>query len=322
MNTHILYHRPDLDGMCSREVVCLYLQRSGINKANVTCIGVDYNDDFDTVIESIPPNVDVFLADFSFIRAKEEDPCRWMRELVAKSQTLTWIDHHETAIVMAEGQEWAEAPNVKKYLDSSRAACEIAWDVLMERTPKPPIVYHLGRYDVWDHSHPLTKIIQEGFFFTLKTSNDPDSLWKDALLGDPSLFESVAKRGTTLELKMQMDAQMLAPQVQVLNIPATVLGTGDKDVLTVLVLNDQMFTSRRFEGAIKNLEKEGKSADLMVMFALQQKQGKPAWRMGLYSTNPQVNCAAIAQTLGGGGHHGAAGTYTTELPDWLKEALP
>lgn len=75
-STYVLYHRPDLDGMCSREIVCLHLQRSGINKANVTCIGVDYNDDFDAVIENILPDAEVFLADFSFIRAKEEDPCQ------------------------------------------------------------------------------------------------------------------------------------------------------------------------------------------------------------------------------------------------------
>ena len=42
------------------------------------------------------------------------------------------------------------------------------------------------------------------------------------------------------------------------------------------------------------------------------------WRVSLYSTKPEVDCAAIAKLLGGGGHRGAAGFICEKLP-WETE---
>ena len=38
------------------------------------------------------------------------------------------------------------------------------------------------------------------------------------------------------------------------------------------------------------------------------------WRVSLYSTKPEVDCGAIAKSLGGGGHRGAAGFICEKLP--------
>ena len=43
---------------------------------------------------------------------------------------------------------------------------------------------------------------------------------------------------------------------------------------------------------------------------------EPAW-VSLYSTREDVDCGAIAKSLGGGGHKGAAGFICDELP-WTK----
>ena len=51
--------------------------------------------------------------------------------------------------------------------------------------------------------------------------------------------------------------------------------------------------------------------DVMVAYC-KLKTGK--WRVGLYSTKPGVDCGAIAKSLGGGGHKGAAGFLCDELP--------
>lgn len=85
----------------------------------------------------------------------------------------------------------------------------------------------------------------------------------------------------------------------------------------VLLLNDQRMTSGHF--AFDNGEK-GEKADLYVPFAL--RDGR--WKISFYRSGngSEVDCSRIAETLGGGGHPGAAGANVTELPEWISRFFP
>ena len=139
----VIYHRVDFDGIFSGDTVKKFgLDRLGYEP---DMFGYNYGDDI--------PNLDlirsydrVVLVDISF-------PPDYMKVLWNIEQsipgTITWIDHHITAIENSISGEYDNLPGLREV---GTAACELTWKYFYPDIPVPNVIQHLGAYDVWDRT--------------------------------------------------------------------------------------------------------------------------------------------------------------------------
>jgi hypothetical protein len=145
-----VYHKADLDGVCSAAIVKHFVPECELH-------GMDYGDEFPwdrvmpTVGVSDPASVGeyprtVCMVDFSL---GLDDMTR-----LAEAAELVWIDHHKTAI---EALCVPGGPRFKYYnCRSSYAACELTWESLRHSVDEaiPEAVRLLGAYDSWRKDDP------------------------------------------------------------------------------------------------------------------------------------------------------------------------
>lgn len=126
------FHSQDLDGHCAGAIV-----KSRFPECEM--IGINYGETPDLEVIC---GEDIIMVDFSF----QPD---WMKEIADCAKSLTWIDHHKTALEDAAGQGYDSLPGLREI---GKAGCELAWEYFYPALEMPEAVYLLGRYDVWDHS--------------------------------------------------------------------------------------------------------------------------------------------------------------------------
>ena len=157
MNTIVIYHRADFDGLFSGAVCKLFMPDAKL-------IGWDYGDP----IPQIPEGTDkVYIVDLSIpglMLTKEE-------EWVTTGAEIVWIDHHASAIAKYS----PEYPGLRC---DGVAACRLAWQwfVCMEGAEAPPTKEQFlnraveepfaltlaGEYDIWNLTDPLAVAFQFG----------------------------------------------------------------------------------------------------------------------------------------------------------------
>ncbi len=270
------YHEADLDGHCSGAIV---------KHAFPECemIGYDYGKRFPWA--AITPGEDVVMVDVSL-------PASEMGQLSALC-LLTWIDHHKTAIEDA-ARAGLIIPGVRTV---GLAACELAWGYFMPNLPVPRAVRLLGRYDVWDHGDAEVLPFQFGAkVLDLDPRGGADrGLWQELFKDHRPDVERIVENGQLiLKYKRHGDAKKAD------NAFETRLGG-----LRVIAMNGHG-NSESFRSVYA---RERHAA--MVMFHM-RRDGQ--WRVSVYSDNEDVDCGAICKARGGGGHKGAAGFITTEMP--------
>jgi len=340
----IIYHRADFDGKASRAIVEHWLNArfAELNRSiSIECIGADYGDDHSAILRRVAPDSLVFMVDFSLLNTEsDESPAAPTHNLALRSHCLVWIDHHASAIKAAETVEWGL--NVVRVFNTTRAACELAWDFLHPNELMPEIIRLIGRYDVWDHTDPRTLAVQAGIRYTfseigleVKDKRGREvrekELWTFILDSAtapsyPPLFTEwfigVMEKGRTLEKNMLFEARSSVPSmirfyVDTTDLPAHAVNL-PYTKLRVAALNDQRFTSRMFTAEVEQNELK---YDLLIIFAIRVTNSGLRWKLGFYSENPNIDCSAIAESLGGGGHRSAAGAHVPVLPGWL-DVLP
>lgn len=282
---HIFYHSADLDGMCSG-AICKYVMPDAILH------GINYGDAFPW--EEISSEDKVYMVDFSLQPFSDmvrlNDFCR-----------LYWIDHHKSAII-----EWEEHNRPIEFgaLDTSKAACELAWGFLTppyKAVAMPLAVYWLGRYDIWKHEEvPGSLEFQYGVRL-YDTHPQNQLFWKD-LFEDDALTESIQRQG---ELLLRYERE------QNKKFASAYAFETELDGLRCIALNKGFTNSLVFESVY-----DPNKHDAALSFAY--RGGK--WTISLYATKPEVDVSIICKSRGGGGHKGAAGFQCDTLP-FLKEAV-
>lgn len=275
--THlVLYHSSDLDGVFS---AALIVQKYGLE--NVKCIPVNYGMEFPfNEIEEGVKNV--WVVDFSF-----EDK---MSEIAQKLQldyhiTLTWIDHHESAIRKNPGANYINGAR-----SVGKGACEMVYHYLYNDEATILIKY-LSTYDVWDKERfnwDLIMNIQYG----VRARVGLDASKAVSLLSrtmSPTFIRDLATEGSVI---LSWTDQVNEGYVKCSAFEGTICG------VKAVFMNTNVFNSNVFKSYNGEYE-------IMVPFRY-EKNGLV--RFSIYADhNDKVNCAEMAERFGGGGHVGAAG---------------
>lgn len=269
----IIHHSRDLDGYCSGAILKKRFPHGQL---------IPY--DYGQAIPQIDEGDEVILVDVSF-------PMPAMIIEANKCKSFTWIDHHISAI--KEFNELNEAGLVHKitpFLKDGIAACELAWVWAFPDIGVPMAVNLLGMYDTWrNHDKKLwdTKILP--FQYGMRTMCNSADSFPYALL-DESLDEE-------LDDIIQLGQIILDYQKDQYAIAAKSAFTFEWKGCRCIALNGAGFSSMAFE-SVYDEEKH----DIMMPF----KFDGTKWVFSLYTTK-EIDCSALAKSMGGGGHKKAAG---------------
>lgn len=282
MGTICLYHSADFDGICSAAIVFNHYQRQGIN---IQLRGVNYG-------QPLPPNLegnDVILVDFSY-------DFETMSRLKQLCKSFTWIDHHigviEDPLIAAIG--------INGLRKVGAAACELCWERLFGSSqPVPTAVTLLGRYDVWQETHPLweSHILPFQYGLRLRFLTPTDSIWAEFFYAPSSSEEIVNKiirtGATILDYEKTQNKRYLSSW----GFETSLNGHA------AIACNRGSANSALFDSV-------GAVYPLLITFCM---KSDGSWAVSLYSKQ-DINCCAIAQSFGGGGHRKAAGFSVKTLP--------
>ena len=279
------YHRGDLDGHASGAIIKKQFPE-------IQLYGIDYEDDFPwDFIESAKPDI-VVMADFSL-------PMIDMERLKSMVPSFIWVDHHVTAINNAAIAGFGTLG----LREVGTAACELCWTLFFTNTKMPIAVYLLGRFDVWDlKADPRIMDFQFGMLGRVTDPADPasDSLW-DMLLGGSGWIlndevDSICQVGGFIQAYQELrDIKYMARFAFLTNLAGH----------AALAVNIGTGGSLKFQG-----DPRAKDADLFISFA----KLPFGWLVNLYSEKDYIDCGALAQMYGGGGHKSSAGFRPSVLP--------
>ncbi len=202
---------------------------------------------------------------------------------MTKLDNLIWIDHHVTAIQDCN----PDIPGVRRV---GTGACQLVWEFLYPGTPIPETVRLLAEYDVWDHSDMKTLPFQYGFRMFDDTLPDNQSLWKQFFLFN-GIGEVLGTGRAILKYEQSQNKKLCK---------SFVFQT-EFEGYNAVCINRGFTNSKVFDSLPET--------DLMITFC---RTPYKIWAVSLYSKT--VDCGAIAQKYGGGGHKGAAGFQCEEIP--------
>jgi len=267
------YHKSDLDGHCSGAIVKRKFPQCEM-------IGVDYLDKLDNFVFTAGETV--YIVDFSF---DIDEMMKYNRFI-----DIHWIDHHKSKIDEAHNLGFIAAGG--QSLEIGQAGCELTWQYLYPKEPIPKAVFHLGRYDVWDHSDLDTLPFQYGM--RQQDNTYPESSLWDNIFKKCQTIEGVIKVGKTI---IAYEKTQNAKYAKGMSYEAEFHG------LRAIIMNKAYANSLSFE-SVYDPEKH----DIMILFGV--KPGEVKYT--LFCTKPDIDVSAIAKTYGGGGHKGAAGFYRSK----------
>jgi uncharacterized protein len=307
----VIYHSADFDGIFCREIARKFLPTA-------TLIGWDYGNP-----KLRLPEGRVYILDLS-------PECLDFSTFGSTGDPdIIWIDHHKSAI-----EKWPKA--YRGYRIDGVAACRLAWQWFSKHelfhqptagsfavplplkqefidrvVPEPYAVRLAGEYDIWDRRDPNAEVFQ----FGLRSEELTDFEWAQLL--DPTVSNVLSGTGmeqTNSELIVThlLKNGRLLQRYQQQSDASTVASrsfTQKWEGLTFLCLNTARCNSLTFTSAVKP------EHDALMGFYWNGKK----WTFSLYHAphRTDIDLSQIAVKYGGGGHRGACGFQTSELP-WPK----
>ena len=300
--TKVLHHN-DNDGRCAAALIAAYLGRTSIVPKDF--FEVDYNVDIDSIIHKVEKDETVWIVDFSL------QP-EMMTKLLDITSKVIWIDHHKSAIEKYKDFKLPEHlvtdmnnGEIAGIRSVEKSGCELTAEYiamcsggdLFKETPE--FVKLVGDYDTWQFKYGLAT---EYFYYGVSVIGA--GLWQvwPKLILKGVTVEEVKNAGFFIHSYLQNQYKELAKRGV---YPIEFHGYKG------IALNTAQLGSKQFE-VIQGV----KDVDIMVPFFWNGKQ----WRVGVYSTNPHIDCSAICTQYGGGGHKAAAGFFTDNIPHELFES--
>jgi len=268
-----LYHRSDLDGQCSGAIVKL-------RDKNVVMHGIEYGDE---VPWDLIDGHDLIIVDWSF------QPWSLFEEVISRAKTVTWIDHHISAI-----EEYSDKyyPNVTAVLDTKYAACELVWFYCYDEETLPEAVKLLGRYDVWDHEDENVLPFQ---YRMRMEDTDPNNTEFWSKIFSSNLYQYIKEGRLILKYEQQQNKKSIEA------IGFDVIFNG----MLWLSANRTRINSKFFDAKYDPERFAG-----MISWGWTGEH----WTVSLYTTHDNVDCSKICKSMGGGGHQKAAGFQCESLP--------
>ena len=277
-----IYHRADLDGVCSAAIVLHYELRY---EPHTELLGWTHGDPIPW--DRIGAANKVFLVDLSF-------PDQDMQRLIDTVPNLVWIDHHKTAM-----ERWAGSTiaGVRKV---GQAACELCWDYFNLTAQQPLAVQWLGRWDTraWVNDIHSERIKEFQYGMRALNPGVAHECWQQLLWSceSPVVLQTLIEHGNVvLRFARQQYAELTPFAFE------TTL-----DGHQVLALNT-------YKGSERFDEIWAAHPDCVAMVPFLWRGDVRKWEVSLYSDRG-FDCAAIAKAHRGGGHAGAAGFQCNALP--------
>jgi oligoribonuclease NrnB/cAMP/cGMP phosphodiesterase (DHH superfamily) len=276
----IIYHSRDLDGWTSGAILKARFPHA-------TLIGYDYGQP----IPIVPNEEDVIMVDVSMKMPE-------LFAFAARMRSFTWIDHHISAINEFREYEATHEHRMATVLQDGLAACELAWGWAFMNLPLPPVVLLLGMYDTWrngDQKYWNERIMpfQYGMRAMCQSPESfPTGLFSN--LEEGEIDEIIHMGKIILDYQKEQDTKA-----------AKGAFTFEWQGHRIIALNGGGFNSNAFKSVY-----DPDVHDIMMPF----KWAGTYWVFSLY-TEKVINCSAIAEKFGGGGHKKAAGFQLTKFAD-------
>lgn len=281
MSVKIFYHSSDPDGWCSAAIIKHEYQTADLYPIN-------YGEPFPW--SQINKTDDIWMADFCL------QPFEDMITLKKSCKSLTWIDHHISAL-----NAYKESGITLNGLQANgRGACELVWKFVYPDTPIPRAVDLIASYDVWDHSNPDTVPFIYGIRSFKDTSPTNALLWNTILFFREKSnwkIEAIINRGAVV---LDYIYSENADYVQAYSFETEI------DGYRVIACNRGIAGKKLFDAVW-----DDSKYDIACTFC---RLPSKKWTVSLYSDKPNVDVSKIAVKYGGGGHAGASGCQVDELP--------
>ncbi len=276
-----IYYHNDLDGRCAAAIAYRAIEAERVKGIKVDLIELDYKDKIK--VKEINLCEKIFIVDFSF---KPEI----MEKVLLLTKNIVWIDHHKTAF------EYKYSQKVMMGIrDNAYSGCELAWKYFYGKKGMPKAIELIGDRDKW-----AWKFGKETAHFNvglkLYDHQPQDSIW-DRLFGLPIRLAEVPNIIKKGELCLKFRDNFCEDYCKSYGFETKFEG------YKCFALGLYMFGSEAFGSRMKDY-------DICLSFAYLGDR----WTIGLYSDGKDIDVGKIAQQYGGGGHKGAAGFVSKNLP--------
>ena len=278
------FHHNDLDGRCAGFWV--HYKENLLEGNNIEMIEIDYKDEFP--MDSIKQGERVYIVDFSIYPET-------MRELLKITKDIVWIDHHESAVTRYKDFEH-ELPGVRKI---GIAGCVLTYIYLFIMNDKfdedmvtkvPMFTRLIGDRDVW------------AWVFEDRTRDFCNGLMIYDTSPTSDLWTALLNHGTKA-IEQQGQVVTAYRKVSAMDYLKSYAFETEFEGYKVIACNAAKVNSEFFEA----MGLDG-IYDIMMPFVWDGSK----WVISMYST--KIDVQEIAMKYGGGGHKGAAGFMSKELP--------
>jgi oligoribonuclease NrnB/cAMP/cGMP phosphodiesterase (DHH superfamily) len=322
VTTHIIHHN-DLDGYASAGIAKAFLEKQGIHPH---FIEMNYGMELPDVFKREDT---VYMFDFSLQPFDEA-----MEALADRVENFIWIDHHASSISaykllqQEKGLSWGyDGVRLDGYCG---AELTWAWFRLPDRSlseleelchEAPEAIKLVGDWDTWRHAKmvdskaPFFKMYfdtlgPEGVIDWFYTYANAAAFRENSAYVNMVKVDEASMIGTRIKMfEVSESAALMKSRAFEAKLCSNSID-GFLRVYSVIAANMGQRGSDRF-ASVYNAEKH----EIMLGFAYEN-TGKVT--VSLYSTNPDIDCGAIAKRCGdagpfpgGGGHKGAAGFQTS-----------
>jgi hypothetical protein len=293
----LIIHHNDPDGRCAAAIVRLAMcLQDGISAEDMDFVELNYHtNDF----RKVGPNERVFIVDYSL-------PPDIMNEVLEVTENVVLIDHHKSTEDRLDKYDGC----FEHYCEFSgpNSGCMLAWKYFFGDMPVPEAVSFISDYDTWTHHHrPTSTYFVMGL--NLFDCHPLSFIWDD-LLG----FTDVPTK------------KWSKPDYKVDDIIKIGKNCAEFRDALAKVACDEFGFEVEFEGhrcfaayctAMRSSLFFGDRINQYDMCIMVVPHGNGC-TIRLYSGG-EVDVSEIAKKYGGGGHVGAGGFVTKEIP---KEFLP
>ncbi len=282
-----IFHSRDLDGYSSGAIVKK-------RYPDTILVGYDYGQKL-----TFPEGIN--LADHNVIMIDVSlDDMADMFALANKCKSLTFIDHHVSAIKKYEAVKDQAPSNFITVLENGISACEGGWKYLFPNEKMPDGIRLLGEYDTFrnnDKKHWEDEVMPFQYGMRL-LCNSPETFPQE-------IFDIPNKHNNFIVETMIAGTTVLKYQSMINEAQCKRAFEYEFEGLRAICLNGGGFSSDVF----KSVYDESKH-DVMMPFQFDGKQKQ--WILSMYTTK-DIDCSEIAIKYGGGGHAKACGFSVLDI---------
>ena len=274
-----LFYHNDLDGRCGAAVILRAV------KGDPKLIEMDYTRD--VPVDSIEKDEEIIIVDFSF------EP-KVMKQVLAKTSNVVWLDHHATAKAY-EKEYGRKLHGLRNFENKSEAGCELAWRYYYGPDEMPTVVRYIGDYDKWAHRYKDSTPFYEGM--KMRSTDYPtNEIWTKllSLVTDAAVIDNIVEDG---KLAIKYRDTYCKEMVEDFGYETELGG------LSCYALNVYKFGSQTFGPRIKKY-------DACIAYVYDGK----LFTVSMYADRSDVDVSKVCKEQGGGGHKGAAGFTCKTLP--------